>query len=385
MESIKLKCSIVRGGTSKGIFIREEELPKDPQVRDKYILEVFGSPDLRQIDGLGGADVLTSKLAIIGKSTRPDADVDYTFGQVSFVDSKVDYKSNCGNISAGVGPFAISQGFVKAEEPITKIRIHQVNTDTIITATVNVEDGQAKVEGDTHIDGVPVDGSEILLDFSDSVGSITGKLLPTGNVIDTVCTEDGQSYNVSIVDAAIPTVFIEAGSLNLQGTETPEAIEGNAALMQKIEEIRGKCAQKIGLTKRFQDSVVDCPYSPFFSIISPAQSYTTFTGKKVSGKDMDVVSRLVFMQRMHKAHPVTGTVCLSAAARIENSIVHRNLSSRGKENKRILIGHPSGIIPVVSALEKHGETYILKQASIIRTARIILDGTVYLRKSRVTE
>ena len=173
-EVIPVKCSIVRGGTSKGIFIMENELPRDPELRDKYILEIFGSPDVRQIDGLGGADVLTSKLAIIGPSSREDADVDYTFGQVSFVEPKIDYKSNCGNISAGVAPFAINNGIVKAVEPYTTVRIHQVNTDTIINAKVEVRDGKAAVDGDFHIDGVPTLSSTIELDFSDSVGGITG-------------------------------------------------------------------------------------------------------------------------------------------------------------------------------------------------------------------
>ena len=251
-EVISVKCSIVRGGTSKGIFILENELPRDPALRDKYVLEIFGSPDVRQIDGLGGADVLTSKLAIVGPSSREDADVDYTFGQVSFVDTKVDYKSNCGNISAGVGPFAIDNGLVKAVEPYTTVRIHQVNTDSIINAKVEVKDGRAVIEGDLHIDGVPTLGSTVELDFSDSVGAITGRLLPTGNITDTITTEDGASYEVSIVDAAIPTVFIKAEALGMEGTETPAQIEGSAPLMTRIEEIRGRCAEKIGL-------IDDCP------------------------------------------------------------------------------------------------------------------------------
>ena len=286
-EVIPVKCSIVRGGTSKGIFIMENELPRDPELRDKYILEIFGSPDVRQIDGLGGADVLTSKLAIIGPSSREDADVDYTFGQVSFVEPKIDYKSNCGNISAGVAPFAINNGIVKAVEPYTTVRIHQVNTDTIINAKVEVRDGKAAVDGDFHIDGVPTLGSTIELDFSDSVGGITGKLLPTDNVVDTIVTDDGKSYEVSVVDAGIPTVFIEAKSLDMSGIETPQQIEGNAALMTKIEEIRGRCAVKMGFTDDYKNAVKDCPYAPFFAIVSPSQSYHTFDGKDVKGEDID--------------------------------------------------------------------------------------------------
>ena len=382
-EVISVNCSIVRGGTSKGIFIMENELPRDPALRDKYILEIFGSPDVRQIDGLGGADVLTSKLAIIGPPSREDADVDYTFGQVSFVDAKVDYKSNCGNISAGVGPSPIDHGLVKAGEPYPTVRIHQVNTDSIINAKVAVKDGRAVVEGDLHIDGVPTLGSTIELDFSDSVGGITGKMLPTGNVTDTITTSDGQQYEVSVVDAGTPTVFIKAESLGMEGTETPAEIEGNAALMARIEEIRGRCAEKIGLTDVWQNSTKKCPYSPFFAIVSPSKSYHTFDGKDVKAEDIDLVSRLVFMQMMHKTHPVTGTVCMGTAARVPGSIVHQVLSERGRNNRKIIIGHPAGVIPVVSELEAHDGQYDLKTAAILRTARIILDGQVYVRKSRI--
>lgn len=382
-EVIGVQCSIVRGGTSKGIFILENELPGDPALRDKYVLEIFGSPDVRQIDGLGGADVLTSKLAIIGPSSREDADVDYTFGQVSFVDAKVDYKSNCGNLSAAVGPFAIDKGLVKAEEPYTTVRIHQVNTDTIINAKVEVKNGKPVIEGDLHIDGVPAPGSVIELDFSDSVGSITGRLLPTGSVTDTVATGDGKSYEVSVVDAAIPTVFIKADSLGMDGTETPAQIEGDSALMAKIEEIRGRCAEKIGLTDDYRLSARKCPYAPFFAVVSPAKSYRTFDGKDVDGGDIDLVSRLLFMQKMHKTHPVTGTVCMSTAARIPGSVVYQALSRRGKNNRQIVIGHPAGTIPVVSELEVANGAYKLRTAATLRTARIIMDGTVYVRKSRI--
>lgn len=382
-EVISVKCSIVRGGTSKGIFILENELPKDPELRDKYVLEIFGSPDVRQIDGLGGADVLTSKLAIIGPSSREDADVDYTFGQVSFVDAKVDYKSNCGNISAGVGPFAIDNGLVKPVEPYTDVRIHQVNTDTIIVARVAVKDGKAVIEGDLHIDGVPTLGSTIELDFSDSVGSITGKLLPTGNITDTITVSEGTGYEVSIVDSAIPTVFIKAESLGMSGIETPAEIEGNAGLMALIEEIRGRCAEKIGLTDDWKLSTEKCPYAPFFAVVSPSESYHTFDGKDIAKEDVDIVSRLLFMQKMHKTHPVTGTVCMSAAARVPGSIVNQVLSERGKNNRKIIIGHPAGVIPVVSELEIENGTYDLKTAAILRTARTIMDGQVYVRKSRI--
>ncbi len=380
MESIK--CTIMRGGTSKGIFIMKNELPEDEVTRDKIIREVFGSPDVRQINGLGGADVLTSKLAIIGPATREDADVDYTFGQVSFVDEKIDYNSNCGNISAGVGPFAIDNGIVNAVEPVTTVRIHQVNTNTIITERVMVKDGKACVEGDFHIDGVPGTGSPIEIDMSDSKGAVTGKLLPTGNVCDTVKTEDGKEYRVSIVDAAIPVVFIKASDIGIEGTETPKQIESDLELMKKIEEIRGKCAQIMGLTSEWQNAAKESPYSPFFAIVSPPADYHAYNGKDVKSEEIHIVSRLLFMQMMHKTHPVTGTVCMGVAARIPGSIVNEVLRKDGS-GRTIKIGHPAGIIPVISEVEVTDSCYEIKNISVIRTARMIMEGNVYIRKSLI--
>jgi len=176
----------MRAGTSKGIFIKDSELPKDQNERDQRILKIFGSPDIRQIDGLGGADPLTSKLAVIGEPSRDDADVDYTFGQVSYVDAKVDYSGNCGNISSGVGPYAVDEGLVKVEEPYTIVRVHNTNTGKILVEKVRVEKGKSKINGDYSIAGVPGTGEKIEIDFSDTAGSKTGKLLPTGNVIDKI-------------------------------------------------------------------------------------------------------------------------------------------------------------------------------------------------------
>ena len=214
-EMEMLRCAIVRGGTSKGIFIHNNELPADLETREAVIRAIYGSPDLRQIDGLGGADVLTSKLAIIGPSTRPDCDVDYTFGQVSFETSFIDWKGNCGNISAGVGPFAIDEGLVAAVEPITRVRIHLTNSKNVLVAEVPVKDGKALVTGDYAIDGCPGTGARITLDWSDVTGGITGKLLPTGNTQDTV-TIDGKKYTFSLVDAGNPLVFMKAGSLGMK-------------------------------------------------------------------------------------------------------------------------------------------------------------------------
>ncbi|MGL6051086.1 MAG: PrpF domain-containing protein, partial [Aeromonas salmonicida] len=301
-----LPVSIVRGGTSKGIFIMKNVLPTDPIQRDRVILSVFGSPDLRQIDGLGGADPLTSKLAIIAPSSRPDADVDYIFGQVSLSEAFIDYGGNCGNISAAVGPFAIQKGMIAAIAPMTRVRIHMVNTGRVLIADVPVADGMPRVEGGCSIDGVPGSGACIEIDWADCGGETTGALLPSGSPYDTI-EAGGREYQVSIIDAGNVTVFINAEALGLCGTETPAEISGNAQLMALIEEIRAKAAQLVGLIDDWREAAQRIPYAPFFSIVSSPRAHDTFNGNHIDESQCDILSRVVFMQAMHKAHPVTGT------------------------------------------------------------------------------
>lgn len=379
-EMEMVKCSIMRGGTSKGIFIMKNDLPKDPSERDKVILAIYGSPDLRQIDGLGGADVLTSKLAIISPSTREDADVDYTFAQVSFSTSFVDYGGNCGNISSAVGPFAINAGLVEAKEPVTTVRIHLTNSNNILVAEVPVKDGKAAVEGDFRIDGVPGTGAKITLDWSDTQGAFTGKLLPTGNAKD-IISVDGKEYPVSIVDAGNPLVFIKAEDIGIVGTETPEQIESNKELMDLIEQIRGRAAAKINMVESWDLAATKTPYVPFFAIVSSPKDYITFDGKQIKAEDIDMVSRLLFMLKMHKTYPGTGTVCTGAAARIPGSVVWEVLKEAAKSRVTINIGHPAGIIPVESEAEIEDGNIKLRRAAMYRTARPIMDGYVYVRKS----
>ncbi|MHB8061607.1 MAG: PrpF domain-containing protein [Ruminiclostridium sp.] len=372
-EMEMLRCAIVRGGTSKGIFIMKNELPADALKRDAVIRAIFGSPDVRQIDGLGGADVLTSKLAVISPSTREDADVDYTFGQVSFENDIVDYGGNCGNISSAVGPFAIDEGLVEPKEPITTVRIHLVNSGNILVAEVPVKDGKA-------IDGTPGTGAKITLDWSDTAGAITGKLLPTGKAQDIIEVE-GIQYLVSLVDAGNPLVFIKASSLGLEGTESPQEIEGDKVLMATIEKIRGRAAVMFGLVKKPEDAVTQSAYNPFFAIVSQPADYRTINGREVKAEEIDLVSRLLFMQRMHKTYPVTGTVCTGAAVRVPGSIAWEVLREEAKTRVTINIGHPSGVIPVETEAEVVAGKVRLKRIGVYRTARRIMDGYVYVRKT----
>lgn len=373
---------IARGGTSKGIFINRNELPKDPVLRDKVIRAIFGSPDLRQIDGLGGADVLTSKLAIIGPSTRPDADVDYTFGQVSFESDIVDIGGNCGNISSAVGPYAIDEGFVEPVEPVTRVRIHLTNSGNIIVADVPVVGGKAAVEGDCRIDGVPGTGAKIMLDWSDLAGGFTGKLLPTGNPQDVLEVPGYGSFTVSLVDAGNPLVFIEAKSLGISGIITPNEIDADKELLKKIEAIRGAGTVKMGLAKTPEEATSKSPYMPFFAIVSSPIDYKSYqTGETIKASDVDVVSRLLFMLKAHKTYPGTGTVCTGAAARIPGTLVYNLLSDEAKSRTILRIGHPVGVIEVDAASEITPAGIKLNKAAYDRTARRIMEGYVYVKNT----
>jgi len=382
MEQIKTPVVIMRAGTSKGVFIKEENLPKDQKERDELILKIFGSPDIRQIDGLGGADPLTSKLAIIGPPTREDADVDYTFGQVSYTEPLIDYSGNCGNISAGVGPFAIDEGLVKVEEPYTTVRVHNTNTGKILVERVEVVNGKAKVKGDYSIAGVPGTGSEITIDFSDTAGSATGKLLPTDNAIDKIEVTGYGEIEASLVDAANPVVFVRAKDLNLTGIETPAQINANKEMLATLEEIRGKAAVMMGLVSDWKNAVKEAPAFPMIAFISPAQDYVDFTkGKEIKESDVDFVSRLMFMQVMHKTYAGTATICTGAAARIEGTIVNEAMKAKGRgENSVLRIGHPAGVITVDAAAKFEDGVWKLEKAAISRTARRIMDGYCYTVK-----
>lgn len=379
METIR--CVVMRAGTSKGVFLHANQLPVDPARRDKTIQAIFGSPDARQIDGLGGADPLTSKCAIVGPSSRPDADVDYTFVQVGIGQNILDYGGNCGNISSGVGPFAIDEGLVIAREPVTTVRIWQTNSQKMLVAEVPVKDGMARIDGDFAIDGVPGTGARIIMDFSDTVGSTTGSLLPTGNVVERLGV-DGTEYEVSIVDAGIPVVFIAAGSLGLAGTESAAEIDARPELLRRIEAIRGAAAVRYGAVATPAEATEKSPYSPFFAIVSKPAPYATPGGATVAGDDVDIVSRLLFMLKMHKTYPGTGSMATAAAARIPGSVPHAVLSRRGRESLEIRIGHPAGVMVVESdAVADAAPVPTFRKLAFYRTARRIMDGCVYVRKS----
>lgn len=365
----RIPCVIMRGGTSKGIYLKANDLPDDPKERDNLILEIFGSPDVRQINGLAGADPLTSKLAIIGPPTRPEADVDYTFAQVSIKERVVDYNGNCGNISSGVGPFAIDESMVRAVSPMTRVCIHNTNTGKLLYADVEVENGRAKVKGDCEIAGVPGTGSPILMDFSNTAGAATGKVLPTGNPVDVLETSRGP-IQISIVDVANPCVFVLAKDVGMKGTETPDVINGNKELLEYLEEIRSKCCTMIGMAKDPADATKNSPAFPMVAFVAEPQDYVNFTtGKTIAKDEVDFVSRLMFMQVLHKTYAGTATACTGAAAKIKGTLVNQVIPNVENLNT-IRIGHPAGVLPVVADVDGTE----VKKAALIRTARRLMEG-----------
>jgi 2-methylaconitate cis-trans-isomerase PrpF len=375
---MKIPCAIYRGGTSKPIFFMEGDLPQDKKKRDQTVLEAFGSPDLRQIDGLGGADPLTSKVAYIGAPTLPDTDINYTFGYVGIANPVIDYTGNCGNTSAAVGPFALLRGLIQPVEPVTKVRIYNTNTKKIILAEFQVKDGQFMSEGDFKIDGVPGSGSKILLDFIGSGGSVTGKLLPTGKVREEVKFPSLGTLEVSMVDAANPFVFVRASDLGLGGNENMYEFGNNEALLKKCEEIRSVVAEIMGISKR-EEATTKSPGVPKIAVVAGPSAYDTPKGR-IEASQMDVVARMTALQKLHKAYAVTGAVCLGTAAKIEGTIVNDIYRKVQPENPpAVRIGHPTGTLQVEIELEKQNGSLELTKAALARTARLLMDGSVFVR------
>ncbi len=374
---MKIPCAIYRGGTSKPIFFLEKDLPQDSKLRDHLVLGAFGSPDLRQIDGLGGADPLTSKVAYIGPPTVPNTDINYTFGYVGIVQPVIDYTGNCGNTSAAVGPFALLRGLIEPKEPVTKVRIYNTNTKKVIVAEFPVRDGEFLSEGNFRIDGVPGSGSKILLDFIDSGGSVTGKLLPTGKVKEEVKFPTLGTLTVSMVDAANPFVFVRAADLGIKGNETVDEITGNSELLGKCEEIRSVVAEIMGIAKK-EEATKKSPGVPKIAFVSPPAPYRTPSGK-VEASEVDIVARMTALQKLHKAYAVTGAVCLGAAAKVEGTIINEIYRQSQPDNPPgVRIGHPTGTIQVEMEIEKRNGHIRLTKSALARTARLLMDGFVYV-------
>jgi hypothetical protein len=371
---------LMRGGTSKGLFFHRGHLPANPEIRDKVILAAYGSPDpyRRQMNGIGGATSVSSKTAIIGPSADPAYDVEYHFGQVSIDRPIVEYNGNCGNMSAAVGPFAVDEGLVRAQEPVTTVRIFQKNTCKRITAEVPVKEGCFDESGDYAIAGVPGTGSRITLRFADPGGSMTGKLLPTGSLQETLSIPSLGTIRVSIVDAANPVVFVQAAAIGLSGEEIEpfDTVEVRSTL----EAIRSHASVAIGLAASPEEACRKQAV-PKIAVVSPPRSYRAANGETVAADRIDFTARIMSMGFLHRSYAVTGGICTVGAAMLEGTVVHEVLSPAAAGKTLLSIGHPGGAIEIGAVMEGSGTAATYREAVLGRTARRLMQGFVLVPKT----
>jgi 4-oxalomesaconate tautomerase len=356
---IALACSVIRGGTSKGLYFHERDLPADVATRDAVLLAAMGSPDVREIDGMGGGHPLTSKVAVVRPSSRPDADVDYLFLQVWPDRAEVSDNQNCGNLLAGVGPFAIEEGLIAPSGPTTDVRIWMQNTESLCVARIETPGGHVRYDGDAHIDGVPGTAAPIPVEFLDIAGSSCGALLPTGNVVDVI-----EGVRVTCIDNGMPVVLLNASDVGLSGYEEPEDIEENRAVTEKVERVRLAAGPLMNLGDVTNKTV------PKMTLLSPA-------------KDGGVVSTRTFIpHRVHEAIGVFGAVSVATACLIDSTVAHEVAALPGSSRTVTLdIEHPTGYFTVDLTVSGEGAETRVEFAALLRTARLLMHGDVFVPSS----
>jgi 2-methylaconitate isomerase len=369
MTQAWIKAAFYRGGTSKGVFFHARDLPADRDACSQIFLSVIGSPDGygRQLNGMGGGVSSLSKAVIIGPPSHPDADVDYTFIQLAVDKPVADWTNNCGNLSSAVGPFAVDEGLVKVGDGEARIRIHQTNTRKIIHARFPVIGGRAAVDGDFEIAGVSGTAARVRLDVLDPAGAVTGKLLPTGNVVDRIGDID-----VSIIDATSPIVYVAAASLGLTGTETPDAIDANAGAMARLEHLRRTAGVMMGLAATPDKVGLQ---TPRIAIVSAPLAFQSLDGTRYDAGAYDVATRMISMERAHKAIPGTGGLNLGVAARITGTLPNR-VARPANTAYEIRVGNPSGLVSVGAEVTETGNGWHAESAVLFRTARRLMQGEV---------
>jgi 2-methylaconitate cis-trans-isomerase PrpF len=378
MANARLRAVFMRGGTSKAVMFRRDDLPADPKDWDSIFLEVMGSPDPngRQLDGMGGGISSLSKICIIGRPSRPDADVDYTFAQIGVRDTFVDYGANCGNMSSAVGPFALDEGLVAAPPSgEAAIRIHNTNTSKIIVARFPVEHGSLADTGDTEIDGVAGKAAPIRLEFLEPGGARTGKLLPTGNAVDDLDVGGLGTVRASCVDAANPCVFVNASAVGKSGDELPDVLDSDAVFLQRMEDIRCAASVKMGIAPDI-DQARRMTGIPKVAMVSGPRAGRTLSGRELATSDADIWVRMISVGQPHRATPITGAICLAVASRIPGSIPAELNKSKGPTR----IAHPSGVTLVDAGVSVSGpEEVKADYGAVYRTARRLFEGNVVYR------
>ncbi len=384
IPQIRIPATYMRGGTSKGVFFRLDDLPEAARVagraRDRLLQRVIGSPDAygKQIDGMGGATSSTSKTVIIARSSRAGHDVDYLFGQVSIDTDFVDWSGNCGNLSAAVGPFAIAAGLVDnvPRDGVAVVRIWQANIGKTIIAHVPMRDGQVQETGDFELDGVTFPAAEVQLEFLDPAADDDGgggAMFPTGNVVDILEVPGVGSFQATLINAGIPTIFLNAADLGYKGTELQDAINGDAAALQRFETIRAHGALRMGLISSLEQAATR-QHTPKVAFVAPPADYVASSGKAVAASDVDVLVRAMSMGKLHHAMMGTAAVAIGTAAAIPGTLV--NLAAGGGARSSVRFGHPSGTLRVGAEARHDGADWVVTKALMSRSARVLMEGWV---------
>lgn len=384
MKQIKLPAVFMRGGTSNAVVFRAEDLPRERALWDEIFLAAIGSPDPygRQLDGMGGGISSLSKVCVVGPPSRPDADIDYTFAQVQVKEAKVDYSGNCGNMSSAMGPYAVDEGIVKASGRDALVRVHNTNTSKVIHARFALEDGASAVDGDLAIPGVAGTGSPVRLEFRDPGGATTGKLLPTGNVVDTLDVPGVGRIRVSMVDAANACVFINAADLGLTGIEMPDALDTAQDMLQKLGAIRVAASIAMGIAKDAEEAARK-KVVPFVGFVSGPQASKLLTGEEIAADDVDVTGRMLSNGQPHRALPLTASLCMAVAARIKGSVVFDATRPTDQPESELRIAMPSGILTVAATVKQANGQWHAEQGAFYRTQRRMFEGFVCVRAARV--
>ena len=381
-SQIKIPATYMRGGTSKGVFFNLDDLPEAAQqpgeLRDRLLLRVIGSPDpyTKQIDGMGGATSSTSKTVIVSKSARPDHDVDYLFGQVSIDKPFVDWSGNCGNLSAAVGPFAIHSGLLDPStiphNGIVTVRVWQVNIEKTILIHVPMSNGCVQETGDFELDGVTFPAAEIQVDFMNpSAGS--GSMFPTGNLVDDLDVPNVGVLKATMINAGIPTIFIDAAAISYHGAELQDDINNDEKALSMFELIRAHGAVKMGLISHVSEASTR-QHTPKVAFISRPKTYYSSSGKEVSSTEIDVLVRALSMGKLHHAMMGTAAVAIAAAACVPNTLV--NIAAGGGEKNAVTFGHPSGTLKVGAKASKTEYGWVVEKAVMSRSARVLMEGWV---------
>jgi 2-methylaconitate isomerase len=372
----RIPAVFIRGGTSKGVFFHDRDLPAPGMERDSVFLNVIGSPDpyQRQLNGMGGGISSLSKAVIIEPSKRDDADIDFTFAQVAVDRPEVVYTNTCGNLSSAVGPFAVDEGLVEPVDGEVLVRVFNTNTSKIYHARFNAEDGQAVETGSFEIPGVAGTGAKIKLDFLDPGGAITGNLLPSGATVDELTVPGLGRVEASFIDATNAIIFIDAKVVGRDATEQPDALEADKAFMAKLDEIRRLGGVQMGMAGRPEDVGLG---SPKIALVAAPKEFKTLTGETIHPDQHDIMVRVVSMGRIHRAVTLTTSMCLATACQIEGSIPHRMATSQ-RDAIGTRIGNPSGVLPVQADVGRLKDgTWYAEHVTVYRTQRRLMEGWVY--------